>query len=317
MDSSCLGRSITEGLGAGNRPERAREAAEESSEEIKALLNDGTKMVFITAGMGGGTGTGAAPVIARIAKEMDILTVGIVTIPFIFEGEKKIIQALDGVERIAQHVDALLVINNERLREIYSDLTFMNAFGKAGDDEDSWKSQFTASGYFDSVDTQISGLGRIEAIQQIYIDHTKDAIDSLGNLESASTTESTVGTLEDGVYTAKFDTDSSMFHVNEADEGRGILTVENGKMTIHISLVSKKIVNLFVGTADDAKKDGADILEPTTDTVKYSDGTTDEVYGFDVPVEALDEEFDLAILGTKGEWYDHKVSVSDPQETDN
>ena len=187
----------------------------------------------------------------------------------------------------------------------------------AGDDEDSWKSQFTASGYFDSVDTQISGLGRIEAIQQIYIDHTKDAIDSLGNLESTSTTESTVGTLEDGVYTAKFDTDSSMFHVNEADEGRGILTVENGKMTIHISLVSKKIVNLFVGTADDAKKDGADILEPTTDTVKYSDGTTEEVYGFDVPVEALDEEFDLAILGTKGEWYDHKVSVSDPQETDN
>ena len=128
-----LGRSITQGLGAGNRPERARDAAEESIEDIKTLLNDGTKMVFITAGMGGGTGTGAAPVIARIAKEMDILTVGIVTIPFIFEGEKKIIQALDGVERIAQHVDALLVINNERLREIYADLTFMNAFGKADD----------------------------------------------------------------------------------------------------------------------------------------------------------------------------------------
>ena len=128
-----LGRSITQGLGAGNRPERARDAAEESIEDITALLNDGTKMVFITAGMGGGTGTGAAPVIARIAKEMDILTVGIVTIPFIFEGEKKIIQALDGVERIAQHVDALLVINNERLREIYADLTFMNAFGKADD----------------------------------------------------------------------------------------------------------------------------------------------------------------------------------------
>lgn len=122
-----------EGLGAGNRPARARKAAEESIEDIKNMLNDGTKMVFITAGMGGGTGTGAAPVIARIAKEMDILTVGIVTIPFIFEGEKKIIQALDGVERIAQHVDALLVINNERLREIYADLTFMNAFGKADD----------------------------------------------------------------------------------------------------------------------------------------------------------------------------------------
>ena len=128
-----LGRSITQGLGAGNRPERARDAAEESIDDIKEQLNDGTKMVFITAGMGGGTGTGAGPVIARIAKEMDILTVGIVTIPFIFEGEKKIIQALDGVERIAQHVDALLVINNERLREIYADLTFMNAFGKADD----------------------------------------------------------------------------------------------------------------------------------------------------------------------------------------
>ena len=123
----------SEGLGAGNRPAKARAAAEESIEDIKNMLNDGTKMVFITAGMGGGTGTGAAPVIARIAKEMDILTVGIVTIPFIFEGEKKIIQALDGVERIAQHVDALLVINNERLREIYADLTFMNAFGKADD----------------------------------------------------------------------------------------------------------------------------------------------------------------------------------------
>lgn len=135
--------------------------------------------------------------------------------------------------------------------------------------------------------------------------------------EEKDTDAAKADTLEDGVYTAEFETDSSMFHVNEADEGRGILTVENGKMTIHISLVSKKIVNLFVGTADDAKKDGADILEPTTDTVKYSDGTTDEVYGFDVPVEALDEEFDLAILGTKGEWYDHKVSVSDPQETDN
>jgi cell division protein FtsZ len=128
-----LGRSITEGLGAGNRPERASAAAEESIEDIKTLLSDGTKMVFITAGMGGGTGTGAAPVIAKTAKEMDILTVGIVTIPFLFEGEKKIIQALDGVEQISKHVDALLVINNERLREIYSDLTFMNAFGKADD----------------------------------------------------------------------------------------------------------------------------------------------------------------------------------------
>lgn len=122
-----------EGLGAGNRPERAHQAAEESVEEIHSMLNDGTKMVFITAGMGGGTGTGAAPVIAREAKAMGILTVGIVTIPFLFEGNKKIDQALDGVEEISKHVDALLVINNERLREIYPDLNVLSAFNKADD----------------------------------------------------------------------------------------------------------------------------------------------------------------------------------------
>ena len=107
-----------------------------------------------------------------------------------------------------------------------------------------------------------------------------------------------------------------MFHVNEANQDKGILTVENGNMTIHVSLQSKKIVNLYPGTAEDAQKDGAELLEPTTDTVTYSDGFTDEVYGFDVPVPALDEEFDLALLGTKGNWYDHKVVVSDPVEGD-
>ena len=122
-----------EGLGAGNRPERARQAAEDTSEDIKNMLNDGTKMAFITAGMGGGTGTGAAPVIARISKELGILTVGIVTIPFRFEGAKKIDQALDGVEEMAKHVDALLVINNERLREIYPELSLLNGFRKADD----------------------------------------------------------------------------------------------------------------------------------------------------------------------------------------
>ena len=122
-----------EGLGAGNKPEKAREAAEESIEDIKAMLNDGTRMTFITAGMGGGTGTGAAPVIARVSKDMGILTVGIVTIPFRFEGAKKIDQALDGVEEMSKHVDALLVINNERLREIYPELSLTAAFGKADD----------------------------------------------------------------------------------------------------------------------------------------------------------------------------------------
>ena len=122
-----------EGLGAGNKPERARQAAEESLDDIKHMLSDGTRMAFITAGMGGGTGTGAAPVIARVSKEMGILTVGIVTIPFRFEGAKKIDQALDGVEEMSKHVDALLVINNERLREIYPDLSLTAAFGKADD----------------------------------------------------------------------------------------------------------------------------------------------------------------------------------------
>ena len=123
----------SEGLGAGNRPARAREAAEETIDDIREMLNDGTKMAFITAGMGGGTGTGAAPVIARLSKEMDILTVGIVTIPFRFEGEKKIDQALDGVEEMAKYVDALLVINNERLREIYPEMRVLEAFEKADD----------------------------------------------------------------------------------------------------------------------------------------------------------------------------------------
>ena len=122
-----------EGLGAGNRPGRARQAAEDTIEDIKRMLDDGTKMAFITAGMGGGTGTGAAPVIARVSKELGILTVGIVTIPFRFEGAKKIDQALDGVEEMAKHVDALLVINNERLREIYPELSLLNGFRKADD----------------------------------------------------------------------------------------------------------------------------------------------------------------------------------------
>ena len=181
----------------------------------------------------------------------------------------------------------------------------------AGDDEDSWKSQFEASGAFDKIDTQIAGLGEISAIQDLYVAHTKAAMD--GNDAAVSEeSEETSGALEDGTYEAKFDTDSGMFHVNEANDGKGILTVKDGKMTIHISLVSKNIVNLYVGKAADAQKDGAELLQPTTDTITYDDGSTEEVYGFDVPVKALDETFDLALVGTKGKWYDHEVSVSDP-----
>ena len=122
--------------------------------------------------------------------------------------------------------------------------------------------------------------------------------------------------IADGTYVAVFTTDSPMFHVNDANQDRGILTVKDGKMTIHVSLQSKRIVNLFPGTAEDAQKDGAELLEPTTDKVTYSDGYEDEVYGFDVPVPALGEEFDVALLGAKGKWYDHKVVVSDPVEGD-
>lgn len=120
--------------------------------------------------------------------------------------------------------------------------------------------------------------------------------------------------LEDGIYSAKFDTDSSMFHVNESKNGLGTLTVKDGEMTIHVSLASKGILNLYPGKAEDAKKEDAQLLEPTTDKVTYSDGYEEEVYGFDIPVPVLDEEFDVALIGKKGKWYDHKVSVSEPQK---
>lgn len=128
-----IGPNTTFGRGAGNKPELARLAAEESADEINRLFDDETKMVFITAGMGGGTGTGAAPVVARIARERGLLTIGIVTIPFLFEGESKILKALKGADEMAKYVDALLIINNERLTEIYRDLNFINAFAKADD----------------------------------------------------------------------------------------------------------------------------------------------------------------------------------------
>ena len=119
--------------------------------------------------------------------------------------------------------------------------------------------------------------------------------------------------LPDGVYTADFDTDSSMFHANEACNGKGTLTVENGQMTFHVSLASTHIVNLYLGKAADAAANASDWLQPTTDTVTYSDGTSEEVYGYDIPVAAVDQDFQLALLGTKGKWYDHTVSIRNAQ----
>ena len=132
--------------------------------------------------------------------------------------------------------------------------------------------------------------------------------------EKADSEEAAAVTLEDGVYTADFNTDSSMFHVNEFYEGKGTLTVKDGQMTIHVVMPSKNIVNLYEGLAEDAQKDGAELLQPTVETVDFGDGTEpEEANAFDVPVPALDEEFDLALIGTKGVWYDHKVSVSNPE----
>lgn len=149
-------------------------------------------------------------------------------------------------------------------------------------------------------------------------EETADTAEDTASEETAEAAEETESeapevSLENGVYTAEFDTDSGMFHVSEACDGKGTLTVQDGAMTIHVSLASKNIVNLYPGLAEDAQKEGAEVLEPTTDSVTYSDGITEEVYGFDVPVPALNEEFDLALLGTKGTWYDHKVIVSNPE----
>ena len=170
----------------------------------------------------------------------------------------------------------------------------------------------------------LGGCGAGQAADATSAESTVAAQESTVTPTESTETAETVSTetaqneaqLPDGVYTAEFSTDSSMFHVSEACDGKGTLTVKDGVMTIHISLGSKKILNLYPGLAEDAAKDGAVLLEPTTDTVTYSDGMTEEVYGFDVPVPVIGEEFDLALIGTKGKWYDHKVKVSDPVAED-
>lgn len=170
----------------------------------------------------------------------------------------------------------------------------------------------------------LGGCGAGQAADATSAESTVAAQESTVTPTESTETAETVSTetaqdkaqLPDGVYTAEFSTDSSMFHVSEACDGKGTLTVKDGVMTIHISLGSKKILNLYPGLAEDAAKDGAVLLEPTTDTVTYSDGMTEEVYGFDVPVPVIGEEFDLALIGTKGKWYNHKVKVSDPVAED-
>jgi cobalamin biosynthesis Co2+ chelatase CbiK len=272
-------------------------------DSLDAAKEDGTAFVF----MGHGTSHTAKVSYSQMATQMSELGYENVFIGTV-EGEPEetaceaVIEAVKEAGYTKVVLRPLMVVAGDHANN-----------DMAGDDEDSWKSMFNASGAFESVDCQIAGLGGIEAIQQIYVDHTKAAMEELGDAAVLSTASVAATELADGTYSAKFNTDSSMFAVNEANDGRGVLTVKDGKMTIHISLASQKIVNLFVGTAEDAAKEGAELLQPTIDTVTYADGTTEEVNGYDVPVEALDKEFDLAIIGTKQKWYDHKVSVSDPQ----
>ena len=282
----------------------AAAVADSGYDSLEAAAEDGTAFVF----MGHGTSHTAKVSYSQMQTQMDELGYDNVFIGTV-EGEPEdtaceaVIEAVENAGYTKVILRPLMVVAGDHANN-----------DMAGEDEDSWLSMFEASGAFESVETQIAGLGRIETIQEIYTAHTEAAIDAAGENTAAEAQSKAAATaLEDGVYTADFTTDSSMFHVNEAYDGKGTLTVEDGEMTIHISLVSQNIVNLYLGTAEDAQKDGAVLLDPTEDAVAYSDGTTEVVYGFDVPVADLDEEFDLAIIGTKGTWYDHKVSVSNPE----
>ncbi|MCR5302489.1 MAG: sirohydrochlorin cobaltochelatase [Lachnospiraceae bacterium] len=282
--------------------EAVKEAGFGSAEDAG---NDGTAFVF----MGHGTAHTAKVTYSQMATQMKELGFDNVFIGTV-EGEPE----ETACENIIEEVSAagykkvilrpLMVVAGDHANN-----------DMAGDDDDSWVSQFKASGNFDSVTCQIEGLGRIGEIQDLYVEHTKAALDGTEGTKEDKQDNEKADTKNpaDGIYSAEFKTDSSMFKVNEEKDGKGELTVKDGKMTIHISLESKNICNLFLGTAEDAQKDGAKLIEPTTDVIEYSDGTTEEVNGFDVPVPALDEEFDLALIGKKGVWYDHKVSVSNPE----
>ncbi len=179
----------------------------------------------------------------------------------------------------------------------------------AGDDEDSWKSIFESKGVFNSVECQIEGLGSIEELQNLYVSHINDALEKDPIVIEDKSDNKTA--LEDGIYSAKFETDSGMFKINETKEGRGILTVKDGKMTMEIVLSGDGIVGLYEGLAKDAKNDEKNRINCSKVTVKYDEGSEEEVNSFVIDVPVLDKEFDLALIGKKEKWYDHKVIVSD------
>ena len=269
----------------------AESVASAGYESLEAAAEDGVAFVF----MGHGTAHTAKVSYSQMATQMAELGYENVFIGTV-EGEPEETACENIIEDV--HAAGYTTVILRPLMVVAGDHANNDM---AGDDEDSWKSMFEASGYFDAIQCQIEGLGRIEAVQALYVAHTAEVIEGL-DLKTAS--------LEDGEYDVFFLTDSSMFHINEAYDNRAVLTVKDGEMTVHITLPSKNILNLYPGLADDAAKDGAVLLQPTEDEVTYSDGLTETVYGFDVPVPYLDREFDLALIGTKGVWYDHKVTVS-------
>ena len=276
----------------------AQTVADAGFESLEAAAQDGTAFVFL----GHGTAHVAKVTYDQMQTQMEALGYGNVFIGTV-EGEPEDTACEAVIEKVSEAgykkviLRPLMVVAGDHA---HNDM--------AGEDEDSWKSMFIATGDFDQVDCQIAGLGRIEDVEAVYTAHTGAAVGTEPESESAA-----ADTLPDGVYKATFTTDGSMFHVNEAYDNKGTLTVKDSEMNIHVTLVSKKILKLYPGTAEDAQKEGAVLLEPTLDEVTYSDGTTEEVYGFDIPVPAIGQEFDCALVGEKGKWYDHKVIVTDPE----
>ena len=272
------------------------------AESLEALEKDGTAVVL----MGHGTAHVAKVTYSQMQTQMKELGYKNVFIGTV-EGEPEetaceaVIEAVSAAGYNKVILRPLMVVAGDHANNDMAD----------PEDEESWLSMFTASGKFEKIDCQIEGLGRIEAVQALYVAHAQAALDEKGLPAKLAVAEA--APLADGTYKAAFKClDSSMFHVNETQKGLGTLTVKDGKMTIHITLASKNIVNLFPGLKADAQKEGAALLQPTVDTVTYEDGTTEEVYGFDVPVPAIGEEFDLALVGKAGKWYDHKVIVTNP-----
>ncbi len=313
-DKLQLGPKTTKGLGAGNKPEVAAEAAKESEKEICDAFGNDTQMVFVTAGMGGGTGTGAAPEIARIARSMDILTVGIVTIPFSWEGNKKINQALEGVERMSENVDALLVVNNDLLTKIYSDLTAMNGFKKADDTllvaAKSIAEIITVPGYinldFADVKTILKdgGVAVMSAGQSQGVNRLKEALEKaikspllnnadvyharkvLFNISCSHSSEITFGEMEQiKTFMSQFEgfVDEVIWGIAFDDELK-----EDLKVTLLASGFSKDIDPLVKDFND---KKSADALEQQRKAEERSRRLRDKYYGGNINVRSVYKPF--------------------------